>query len=135
MTTVVNVCDQALVRAGVQVKGEKEMDKMENTGKLQCAHLFGDLVSMLKFSLQLSDPSHKQAQTSATASSCESADDDRTYTEVCDPGQGQSTTTTTVGEVLSVTQLVLRRGLTLLVMVVLLIAGVLVSDFLTVLLK
>lgn len=38
MTTVVNVCDQALVRAGVQVKEEKEM---ENTGKLQCTHLCG----------------------------------------------------------------------------------------------
>ncbi|KAG7214501.1 hypothetical protein INR49_023013 [Caranx melampygus] len=104
--------EEALVRAGVQVKEEKEMDRMENT-----------------------DPSHKQAQASATASSCETADDGHTYAEVCDPGQSKSTNTTTVGEVLSVTQLVLRRGLTLLVMVVILVAGVLVSDFLIMLLK
>lgn len=35
LTTVLNVSDQALVRAGVQIKEEKEMVRMENTGKHQ----------------------------------------------------------------------------------------------------
>uniref|UniRef100_A0A3Q3LJ92 Multidrug and toxin extrusion protein n=1 Tax=Mastacembelus armatus TaxID=205130 RepID=A0A3Q3LJ92_9TELE len=44
-------------------------------------------------------------------------------------------TTTTVGEVLSITQLFLRRGLTLLLMVVILIAGIVLSNVLILLLK
>lgn len=35
MTTVLNVSDQALVRAGVKVKEEKEMVGLENMGKHQ----------------------------------------------------------------------------------------------------
>lgn len=44
-------------------------------------------------------------------------------------------TTTTVGDILSGTQLVLRRGCTVLVMLAILAAGVLLSHFLTELLK
>ncbi|XP_070838457.1 multidrug and toxin extrusion protein 1-like [Chaetodon trifascialis] len=103
--------EEALVRAGVQVKEEKEMVGMEST-----------------------ESSQNQAQLSATASNCESAEEDRTYQEVHIPGQNKSTTTT-VGDVLSVTQLVLRRGLALLIMVVILIAGIFASNFFTSLLK
>nr|XP_019939246.1 PREDICTED: multidrug and toxin extrusion protein 1 isoform X2 [Paralichthys olivaceus] len=77
--------EEARVRAGVQIKDERNMVTIENK-----------------------DPNHNQAQVS---------------------------TTTTVGNVLSVTQLVLRRGLALLVMVVILIAGIIASTFLNRLLK
>ncbi|XP_050926817.1 LOW QUALITY PROTEIN: multidrug and toxin extrusion protein 1 [Lates calcarifer] len=102
---------EALVRAGVQIKEEKEMVRMENT-----------------------DPNHNQAQVSTTTSSCESAEEDHTYQEVHGPNQDKSTTTT-VGDVLSVTQLVLRRGSALLVMVVILVAGIFASNFFIRLLK
>lgn len=59
---------------------------------------------------------------------------DHTYMEMGKPEQIKPTTTT-VGEVLSVPQLVVRRGLTLLLMVVILAAGVVASNFLTRLLK
>ncbi|XP_023258306.1 multidrug and toxin extrusion protein 1-like [Seriola lalandi dorsalis] len=103
--------EEALVRAGVQVKEEKEMDRIENT-----------------------DPNHNQAQVSTTASGCEGTEEDHTYQEVHGPGQNKSTNTT-VGDVLSVTQLVLRRGLTLLAMVVILVAGIFAYSFLIKLLK
>lgn len=45
------------------------------------------------------------------------------------------TTTTTVGDLLSVPQLALRRGSTLLVMLAILAVGILLSHFLTPLLK
>ncbi|XP_022595713.1 multidrug and toxin extrusion protein 1-like [Seriola dumerili] len=103
--------EEARVRAGVQVKEEKEMDRIENT-----------------------DPNHNQAQVSTTASSCEGTEEDHAYQEVHGPGQNKSTNTT-VGDVLSVTQLVLRRGLTLLAMVVILVAGIFAYSFLIKLLK
>uniref|UniRef100_A0A8C2WQ51 Multidrug and toxin extrusion protein n=1 Tax=Cyclopterus lumpus TaxID=8103 RepID=A0A8C2WQ51_CYCLU len=63
----------------------------------------------------------------ATASSAEEVN---TYQEVQD-----ISTTTTVGNILSIPQLVLRRGLALLLMVVILAAGTLANHFLTQLLK
>uniref|UniRef100_A0A8D3AK76 Multidrug and toxin extrusion protein n=1 Tax=Scophthalmus maximus TaxID=52904 RepID=A0A8D3AK76_SCOMX len=69
-----------------------------------------------------------EAQVNTAASSCESnekADEDEES-----PCQNKSTTTI-VGDVLSVTQLVLRRGLALLLMVVILVAGILANVFLT----
>uniref|UniRef100_UPI0037E978D9 multidrug and toxin extrusion protein 1-like n=1 Tax=Semicossyphus pulcher TaxID=241346 RepID=UPI0037E978D9 len=102
---------EALVRAGVQIKEEKEMTGIENT-----------------------DSNHNQAQVSASETIYESVDDDHKDPEVHSPGQNKSTTTT-VGDVLSVTQLVLRRGLTLLLMVVILVIGVFASEFLIKLLK
>ncbi|XP_070683594.1 multidrug and toxin extrusion protein 1-like [Pempheris klunzingeri] len=101
--------EEALVRAGVQIKGEKEMVVLENTDS-------------------------NQAQVSPTVSNCENAEEDHTYQEVHIPDQNK-TTTTTVGDVLSVTQLLLRRGLSLLVMVVILVAGIFASHFLTRMLK
>ncbi|XP_040892157.1 multidrug and toxin extrusion protein 1-like [Toxotes jaculatrix] len=103
--------EEALVRSGVQIKEEKEMVGIENA-----------------------DPNYNRAQVSTTASSCASTEEDHTYQEVHDPGQNKNTTTT-VGDVLSVTQLVLRRGLTLLVMVAILIVGIVASNFLIKLLK
>uniref|UniRef100_A0A4W6DFK6 Multidrug and toxin extrusion protein n=1 Tax=Lates calcarifer TaxID=8187 RepID=A0A4W6DFK6_LATCA len=76
----------------------------------------------------------QEAQVSTTTSSCESAEEDHTYQEVHGPNQDKSTTTT-VGDVLSVTQLVLRRGSALLVMVVILVAGIFASNFFIRLLK
>lgn len=69
-----------------------------------------------------------------------SAEEGGTDLEEHDPGHSQlqsttTTTTTTVGDVLSVPQLVLRRGLALLVMVVILVAGIISSDLLVRLLK
>lgn len=99
--------EEALVRAGVQIKEEKEIIGMGNK-----------------------DSNHNQAQVSATASSCESAEEDHTYQEAVGACQSR-TATATVGDVLSVTQLVLRRGLTLLLMVVILVAGIFANTFLT----
>lgn len=45
------------------------------------------------------------------------------------------TTTTTVGDVLSVKQLVLRRGTTLLIMLVILVAGIVCSNLIVKLFK
>ncbi|XP_078122131.1 multidrug and toxin extrusion protein 1-like [Sander vitreus] len=101
--------EEALVRAGVQIKEEKEMVGMENT----------DL---------------NQYQVSTTASSGEIAEVDHTYQEAHIPEQYESTTTT-VGNVLSITQLVLRRGLILVLMVIILVTGIIADIFLTRLLK
>uniref|UniRef100_A0A3Q2QGA4 Uncharacterized protein n=1 Tax=Fundulus heteroclitus TaxID=8078 RepID=A0A3Q2QGA4_FUNHE len=57
-----------------------------------------------------------------------------TYQEIHPPEPSKSTTTT-VGDVLSVRQLVLRRGLVLLVMFFILAAGIVASHFLTRMLK
>ncbi|XP_040000723.1 multidrug and toxin extrusion protein 1-like isoform X2 [Xiphias gladius] len=103
--------DEALVRAGVKIKEEKEMARMENT-----------------------DTNQNQAQVSTIASNCGSTEEDHSYQELPGPHKNKSTTTT-VGGVLSVTQLVLRRGLTLLVMVVILVTGIFTSSFLIKLLK
>ncbi|CAK6969826.1 multidrug and toxin extrusion protein 1-like [Scomber scombrus] len=103
--------EEALVRAGVQNAEEKEMVELEQT-----------------------DLNQKQASVTTTASGCVSAEEGGTDLEEHDPGHSQlqstTTSTTTVGDVLSVPQLVLRRGLALLVMVVILVAGIISSDLL-----
>ncbi|XP_039652245.1 multidrug and toxin extrusion protein 1-like [Perca fluviatilis] len=103
--------EEAVVRAGVQIKEENEMVGMENT-----------------------DSNQNQYQVSATASSGEIAEVDHAYQEAHIADQNKSTTTT-VGNVLSITQLVLRRGLILLLMVIILVAGIIADIFLTRLLK
>ncbi|XP_028272255.1 multidrug and toxin extrusion protein 1-like [Parambassis ranga] len=47
-----------------------------------------------------------------------------------DPGQAREFSTATVGEVLSGAQLVVRRGLTLVIMIVILVAGIIISNML-----
>uniref|UniRef100_A0A3B4Y7N0 Multidrug and toxin extrusion protein n=1 Tax=Seriola lalandi dorsalis TaxID=1841481 RepID=A0A3B4Y7N0_SERLL len=89
--------EEALVRAGVQITEEKEMDGMEHPGK--------------------------------------QSEEGDTDLEVLVPGHAEFTTTTTVGDVLSVRQLVLRRGLTLLIMIVILITGIVSSTLLVKLFK
>ncbi|XP_042341679.1 multidrug and toxin extrusion protein 1-like [Plectropomus leopardus] len=98
--------EEALLRAGVQIKEEKEMVGMENT----------------------------ESQVSGYASKCESAEEGHMFQDVHNLDQNK-TTTTTVGSVLSITQLVVRRGLALLLMVAILIAGIIISNFFTRLLK
>ncbi|KAM8879768.1 multidrug and toxin extrusion protein 1-like isoform 2-T2 [Spinachia spinachia] len=96
--------EEALARAGVQIKEEKEM-VVRGTA----------------------DTNQNQVTPS-------SAEEENTHEELPSPGQDASTTTT-VGVILSKTQLVLRRGLTLLVMVLILVAGIFASSLLTRLLK
>ncbi|XP_040002248.1 multidrug and toxin extrusion protein 1-like [Xiphias gladius] len=103
--------EEALVRAGIQIKDEIEMVGMENTESKQ-----------------------NQADISTTSSSCDIAEEDHTYQQVHGPDQNKSTSST-AGDVLSVTQLILRRGLTLLLMVVMLILGILANNLLIRLLK
>ncbi|KAM4595385.1 multidrug and toxin extrusion protein 1-like [Fundulus diaphanus] len=98
---------EALVRAGVQVKEEKEMTKVENSA---C----------------------NQSQVGVAESHHD--EEAHTYQEIHPPEPSKSTTTT-VGDVLSVRQLVLRRGLVLLVMFFILAAGIVASHFLTRMLK
>ncbi|KAG7486117.1 multidrug and toxin extrusion protein 1-like [Solea senegalensis] len=100
--------EQALVRAGVNVTEEKGME-LENT-----------------------EANHNEI--SAAASKCESTDEVHLYDEVRGPNQNKSTTTT-VGDVLSVRQLVLRRGFACLIMVAILVVAILVNIFLLRLLK
>ncbi|KAM4751182.1 multidrug and toxin extrusion protein 1-like [Anableps anableps] len=98
---------EALVRAGVQSKEEKEMTKVENSA---C----------------------NQSQV-GVAASCRD-EEDHVYQEA-HPAEQSKSTTTTVGDVLSGTQLVLRRGLAVLVMFFILAAGIVASHFLTNMLK
>ncbi|XP_023139304.2 multidrug and toxin extrusion protein 1-like [Amphiprion ocellaris] len=102
--------DEALVRAGVHIQEEKEMIGMENK-----------------------DSNHNQTQVSNSPSGCERAEEEHTNQEVDTPDRTKSTII--VGDVLSVTQLVLRRGFTLLVMAIILAAGVVINEFVTELLK
>ncbi|KAM9792975.1 multidrug and toxin extrusion protein 1-like [Neosynchiropus ocellatus] len=103
--------EEARVRAGVQTQ-EKQMVQM------------GD-----------ADTNQNQAVVQATTLSCGRAEGDE---EAQAPEQDKTTTTTTttiVGDVLSVTQLVLRRGLTVVIMLVILAAGILTDEYLTKMLK
>uniref|UniRef100_A0A669CY69 Multidrug and toxin extrusion protein n=1 Tax=Oreochromis niloticus TaxID=8128 RepID=A0A669CY69_ORENI len=78
---------------------------------------------------------HIQTPISTIASSGESAGVDHVYMEVQIPEESKTTNTTTVGDVLSVSQLLLRRGLTILIMILILAAGIITSTVLTLLLK
>ncbi|XP_061575832.1 multidrug and toxin extrusion protein 1-like [Cololabis saira] len=105
------VSEEAQVRAGVLVKEEKEMVRIEN-----------------------GDSNRSQSQVNVTPAGCDEenhADDE----EVPGPDQNKTSTPTTVGDVLSVRQLVVRRGLTLLLMVLILAVGIVASIFLTRLLQ
>ncbi|XP_024145077.1 multidrug and toxin extrusion protein 1 isoform X2 [Oryzias melastigma] len=99
--------EEAQVRAGVQIKDEKEAVGMETTA-------------------------YNQSQVSVTAPPCDG--EDRTYEKVSIPEEIKATNKT-VGDVLSVKQLVLRRGLVLLLMLVILAAGIIASRLLTSLLQ
>ncbi|XP_040043366.2 multidrug and toxin extrusion protein 1 [Gasterosteus aculeatus] len=96
--------EEALARAGIQVKEEREM--------------------VVRGSADTN-------QNQVTASG---AEEDNTYEELPTSGLNVSNSTT-VGDILSKSQLVLRRGLTLLIMVLILVAGIFASNFLTRLLK
>uniref|UniRef100_I3J610 Multidrug and toxin extrusion protein n=1 Tax=Oreochromis niloticus TaxID=8128 RepID=I3J610_ORENI len=104
--------EEAKVRAGVCVKEEKDTIKMENR-----------------------ESNHIQTPISTIASSGESAGVDHVYMEVQIPEESKTTNTTTVGDVLSVSQLVLRRGLAILIMILILAAGIITNTVLTPLLK
>ncbi|XP_033983981.1 multidrug and toxin extrusion protein 1-like [Trematomus bernacchii] len=103
--------DEALVRSGVQIKEEKEVVRIENP-----------------------DSDQNQYEVCTATFHCESSEEGGTRQDPSVPGQNKSTTTT-VGNILSVQQLVLRRGLTLLLMIVILVIGVFASELFTRLLK
>lgn len=93
------------------------------------------------FLLEMSGNNHSQMQVSVTATSCDEENhtnqdvlEENVYEEEPVPDQNKSTTTT-VGDVLSVRQLVFRRGLTLLFMLLILAVGIIASRFLTTLLQ
>uniref|UniRef100_A0A8C4F7D7 Multidrug and toxin extrusion protein n=1 Tax=Dicentrarchus labrax TaxID=13489 RepID=A0A8C4F7D7_DICLA len=78
----------------------------------------------------------KEGQVSTTLSSSVNAEEDDADLRVHDSGHSPlQSTTTTVGDVLSVKQLLLRRGLTLLIMICILVAGTVTSNLLVKLLK
>ncbi|XP_018556492.1 multidrug and toxin extrusion protein 1 [Lates calcarifer] len=104
--------EEALVRAGVQIMEEKEMVGIE--------HPDSDL---------------NPALARVTAPSSVRAEEGDTNLEMLVPGRSEITTTTTVGDVLSVKQLVLRRGLTLFIMIIILVSGIVTSNLLVKLLK
>uniref|UniRef100_A0A665UDE9 Multidrug and toxin extrusion protein n=1 Tax=Echeneis naucrates TaxID=173247 RepID=A0A665UDE9_ECHNA len=103
--------EEALVRAGVHITEDKEMVGKEHTE---------------------SDQEPSLASKTLSSSVSEEGDTDL---EMLLPGHSRLTSTTTVGDVLSVTQLVLRRGLALLMMIVILIIGIVSSTFLVKLFK
>ncbi|XP_011484321.1 multidrug and toxin extrusion protein 1 [Oryzias latipes] len=98
--------EEAQVRAGVQIKDEKEME--------------------------ITDCNRIHSQVSVTAPSCDG--EDHTYEKVNIPEESKAANTT-LGDILSVKQLLLRRGLVLLLMLVLLAAGIIASRLLTSLLQ
>ncbi|XP_041789468.1 multidrug and toxin extrusion protein 1-like [Chelmon rostratus] len=105
--------EEALVRAGVQMTEEKDMVELEHTDTNQC-----------------------QAQVTTTPSSSVSAEEHDADLQVHHSGHSPLLpTTTTVGHVLSVKQLVLRRGLSLLIMIFILVAGIVTSNLLLKLFK
>ncbi|XP_070783041.1 multidrug and toxin extrusion protein 1-like [Enoplosus armatus] len=100
------VAEEAVVRAGLQITG----------GTVELEHKYS---------------SQNQAQVSTALSSSVSAEEDDADLQVRDPSHSPlQSTTTTVGDVLSVKQLVLRRGLTLLIMIGILVAGIVTSNLL-----
>nr|XP_023010199.2 multidrug and toxin extrusion protein 1 isoform X1 [Maylandia zebra] len=128
--------EEAEVRAGVRIKEEKDTIKMENRG--EWANWLKHpiiTVSYSCFSFQTLDSNHIQTPISTIGSSGESAGVDHVYMEVQIPEESQTTNTTTVGDVLSVSQLVVRRGLAILIMILILAAGVITNTVLTPLLK
>ncbi|KAM4603932.1 multidrug and toxin extrusion protein 1-like [Polymixia lowei] len=112
--------EEALLRAGVHITEEREVvDKVDKESSLEALDWTQHQV---------------QAQVQTTQSSCMSSEEGNTDVEVLGSGQGGSTTTT-VGVLLSVRQLVLRRGLTALLMLLIFIAGIFISNVLIRLLK
>uniref|UniRef100_A0A3Q0RRQ5 Multidrug and toxin extrusion protein n=1 Tax=Amphilophus citrinellus TaxID=61819 RepID=A0A3Q0RRQ5_AMPCI len=89
---------------------------------------------LLCFLYLLRNSPQSRAQVSAVQSMCLSFGEGNRDPSVPGPGD-RVFTTTTVGDVLSVPQLVARRGLALLIMIVILVAGIITSHFLTKLLK
>lgn len=82
------------------------------------------------------DLNHNESQVSSTESSCTKSEEVQSHEEVEEEEGGPThNNTTTVGGVLSVQQLVLRRGFMLLIMIGILVAGILVKDVLLTLLK
>ncbi|KAM4583728.1 multidrug and toxin extrusion protein 1-like [Odontesthes bonariensis] len=101
--------EEALVRAGVHITEEKET-----------------------FELEHSEPNQNQTRDMATVS--KNAEEGGADPDVCGPGQREFTTTT-VGAVLSVKELVVWRGLTVLIMIIILVGGVIISNLLVGFLK
>lgn len=97
------------MRAGVQITEEKETFELEHP---------------------------ESNQNLSQVGAAQSTDDPESETQPVASGLAQREfTTTTVGDVLSVKQLVVWRGLTLLTMITILVAGVIISNFLVALLK
>uniref|UniRef100_H3CG75 Multidrug and toxin extrusion protein n=1 Tax=Tetraodon nigroviridis TaxID=99883 RepID=H3CG75_TETNG len=105
---------EAQARAGIQIKEDKEMTSLERTGEFQIS------------------PSSAQNQDglSTAEAGCSDLQGDAPPTEAQRPEQNVSPTLT-VGNILSVSQLVLRRSCALLVMLIILAAGILLSHFVT----
>ncbi|KAM4620346.1 multidrug and toxin extrusion protein 1-like [Polymixia lowei] len=102
--------EEALVRAGVQVIEGKEIFVIENK---EC-------------SITALDSAQKQAQVKTNTAAFLSSEEGNTDVEVLASGRGE-TATTTVGVVLSVRQLVVRRGLTMLLMLLILASGLAIN--------
>ncbi|XP_061764645.1 multidrug and toxin extrusion protein 1-like [Nerophis ophidion] len=99
------VAEEALLRAGVQVKVDQDMSQMKDL-----------------------DSHAKVGKAYDTAFSCESAEEVQNPQEFPDQ---HKVGITIVGDVLSLPQLLLRRGLTLFLMVVILVVGILANQFFT----
>lgn len=103
--------EDALVRAGVHITKENATAELEH-----------------------SDSHQSQAQVSGAESACLSAEGGNADPTVASSGS-RAFTTTTVGDVLSVPQLAVWRGLALIIMIIILLAGIIISHFLMKLLK
>ncbi|KAF3851915.1 hypothetical protein F7725_005270 [Dissostichus mawsoni] len=89
---------------------------------------------MFAANMGIEDSDQNQYEVCTATFHCESSEEGGTRQDPSVPGQNKSTTTT-VGNILSVQQLVLRRGLTLLLMIVILVVGIFASELFTRLLK
>ncbi|XP_029002993.1 multidrug and toxin extrusion protein 1-like [Betta splendens] len=135
----IKAAEEALVRAGVRVHANETV-QMDNMGSSQtpdqssAAPPQGDNAQEGQAQPELPMPPNP-GQTVSTTTTVGADNPDQTVSTTTTVGADNPdqtvSTTTTVGVVLPVKQLILRRGLTLLLMVGILVAGVLLSDFLT----
>lgn len=125
---------QAQVRAGVQLEEEKEMSGLEGGFQTNTSWLL--VRWLLKSQFDLPGSAQHQDEVSVAEAACKDLrGDGPPLGDAERPGQNISAATTTVGDILSGTQLALRRGCALLVMLIVLAAGILLSHFLSKLLK
>lgn len=129
---MLNIFEQALVRAGINGTERSKIFGIDNEGNHKLfylqLHVYMNYYTIKTLSLPALDSNEKQAHIETSRSSSLSPVEGKL--EALDAGQQTSN-----DGALSVRQLVVRRGLSVLLMFVILAAGVFIAELLTRLLK